>query len=410
MHIKNIINKITAGFFRHLLLSTVPYEYSETDAEKIFHVILSGKLTHNTGNEIITLEREFSDYIGTKYGVATNSGTSSLHLAMKAVGIQPGDEVIVPAYTFIAVAQAVLLCGGVPIFADIDDTFTLSSSSIEAAITPRTKAMIVAHMFGNVADMKRILTIARKYKLFVVEDCAQAVGARWHGKHVGSLGDIGCFSFNEKKAIPTGQGGMLTTSNPLFYRNAIATRNTGIEMIGGKIDVTTIGSTLFMTEVQAALARRVLPHLDRLNTTRADNFHTVQNQIQVLKEYVQVYRIVPGAEPSFSRFVCMVDFRSIGISREVSIDRMQKEGIPMKTFYPLPLYKYSLFREKKDMITHKTFSFSANTHINYRTLRLPFAERFCEQQVGMELSPYLSHTDALRIGQVIRRVLKYTGN
>ncbi len=410
MHSKNIINKITAGLFRHPLLSTVPYEYSETDAEKIFRVILSGKLTHNTGNEIISLEREFSDYIGTKYGVATNSGTSSLHLAMKAVGIQPGDEVVVPAYTFIAVAQAVLLCGGVPIFADIDDTFALSPASIEAAITPRTKAIIVVHMFGNVADMKQIQTTAKKHKLFVIEDCAQAVGARWNGKRVGSLSDIGCFSFNEKKAIPIGQGGMLTTSNPLFYRNAIATRNTGIEMIGGKIDVTTIGSTLFMTEIQAALARRVLPHLDRLNSTRADNFHTIQNQIQVLKEHLQTYKIVQGAEPSFSRFVCMVDFRYIGISREVFIDRMRKEGIPMKTFYPLPLYKYTIFREKKDMIMQKTFPFSENTHINYRALHLPFTEQFCVQQVGMEFSPYLSHADALQIGQSIRRVFRRIEN
>lgn len=388
------------------MLSTVPYKYTEEDMELVYNVIRSGKFTHNTGREIVSLEHEFSDYIGTKYGVATNSGTSSLYMAMKAIGIQKGDEVIIPGYTFIAAAQSVLLCGGVPIFVDIDDTFTLSPSSVELAITQHTKAIIVVHMFGNVADIKQILAIAKKHKLFIVEDCAQAVGAKWNGKRVGSIGDIGCFSFNEKKAIPTGQGGMMTTSNPQFYRNAIATRNTGIEMINGKLDVTTIGSTLFMTEMQAALARRVLPHLFRLNTARVDNFLTILNEVHVSKELIQAYKIVSGAEPSFSRFVCMVDFDKLGITREIFIDRMKKKSIPMKAFYPIPLYRYSIFQKKKDMITQKSLPFGVNLNLNYRCFHLPFVEQFCERQVGMELSPYLSHSDAMWVGQSISRELE----
>src|SRR5947207_2729094 len=119
------MNKITASLFHSTKLTTIPYKYSKLDAAKIFRIVLLGTFTHNTGREITSFEHEFSDYIGTKYAVATNSGTTALHMAMKALNIGPGDEVIIPGYTFIAVAQAVLLCGGVPIFAYIDDTFSL---------------------------------------------------------------------------------------------------------------------------------------------------------------------------------------------------------------------------------------------------------------------------------------------
>lgn len=378
------------------MITQTPYKYSVFDAAKVFHTILSGRHTHNTGKEIISLEREFSSYIGTRYAVATNSGTSSLYMALRAIGVGNRDEVLVPGYTFVAVAQAVLLCGGTPVFVDIDDTLALSPSAVRAAVSGRTKAIVVAHMFGNVADMDRIVRLAREMRLFVIEDCAQAVGATLHGKRVGSIGDIGCFSFNEKKAIPVGQGGMVTTSNKEFFRRLTAVRNTGIEMTRGRLDVTTVGSTFFMTEMQAVLARRALLRLDGLNRKRSISYALIQKYLHIHNAPVQFPRVVNGAEPSYSRFVCMVDFARARIQRESFIARVRESGVPIKTFYPTPLYMYSLFRKKIGTISWRTSS---------RSSRLPYTELFCKRQVAMEFSPYLSRSDVNNIGETILRNL-----
>ena len=383
-------------------LPSQPYRYTHDDAKKIYDLVLSGKLTHRSGHETTLLEKEFSEYSGTKYSVSTNSGTSALILAMKAIGIKPGDEVIVPAYTFIAVAQAVLVCGGTPVFADINNTFTISPDSVKTVVTTRTRAIIVAHMFGNVAEMGKILSLARKQKLFVIEDCAQAIGAKYKGKRVGSIGDIGCFSFNEKKALPTGQGGMITTSNRVFLRNIVASRNTGIETVDHQTDVTTFGYTMFMTEMEASLARSILPQVDLLNQKRRKNFSNLVKRLSDVGDLIFPYRIVDGAEPSFSRFACMVHFSHLTLTRDEFFKTIQAQGIPVKAFYPIPLYRYSLFQKRKDVLSGNTFPFSANRNVTYASLRLPFAERFFREQVGMEFSPYLSSGDIAYIVKTIK--------
>lgn len=167
-------------------LLPVPYDFTDLDAQKVADIVRSGNLIHDQGNETRLFEREFSSYIGSSFAVATNSGTSALTLACRALGLGRGDEVIVPAYTFVATAQAVLQCGAVPVFADIDDTFTLSPESVKSLITRKTKAIIVVHMFGNVAH-NEIFSIAGRKRIPVIEDAAQAVGAEYNGKKVGSF-------------------------------------------------------------------------------------------------------------------------------------------------------------------------------------------------------------------------------
>jgi len=371
---------------------TKPYFYTREDAEKVAKIITGGRLTHSSGGETKKLEKEFAQYCGTRYALATNSGTSALQLAVKAAGVGIGDEVILPAYTFIATAQAILAQGGVPVFADIDDTFCISIDSAQKLITKKTKAIIVVHIFGNVADVEKLKKVIGKRKIAIIEDCAQAIGAMCGDKKIGNLGNIGCFSFNEKKALPTGQGGMLTTSNKELYRIAAATRNTGIDKTVSNNEINTVGNTLFMTEMEVVLARTILKKVDKLNNIRRRNFEYLYKNLGKYRNKFTIYSIINGANPSFSRIIFLVDFKKLEVTRDVFIETVNKEGIPLRTFYPIPLYKYRLFREKKDIFIDNSFAFIKNK-INYHNLFLPNTERFCEQQVGLEFSPYITKKD-----------------
>lgn len=391
-------------------LDTVPYKYTEIDADNISRVVLSGKLSHEQGSEIINFEREFAGLMGTQYALSTNSGTSALHLAVQSIGLQPGDEIIVPAYTFIACAQAVLSNTGIPVFADIDDTFTISPTSIKKVITKKTRAIIVVHIFGNVANMREILEIAQKHNLAIIEDCAQAIGARYAGKNVGSIGDIGCFSFNSKKAIPTGQGGMIVTNRAELFRRFRSSRNTGIEVKDGIVDVISFGGTFYMTELEATLARSVLRQLESLNSIRRKNYEYLIQLLFPLRSVIEPYRVLLNGAPSYSRLAFMIDLKNFGISRNKLIDALNAEGVPMKTFYPIPLYNYSLFQKRRSLFTGDGYPFTTNRKINYKELHLPFVEDFCRRQIGMEFSPYWGFQDMRNIAKSIDKVVRILSN
>jgi len=369
---------------------TSPYVFSEKEAQRVYDIVLTGKLHHRSGREVSMLEKEFAQYHNVRYALATNAGTSALEMAIKAIGVQPGDEVIVPAYTFVATAQAVLARGGIPIFADIDDTFTLSPSSLAKHVSSRTKAIVVVHMFGNVAALDEIKRIAKLHKLLIIEDCCQAIGASYEGRKVGSIGDIGCFSFNEKKAVTTGQGGMFITNKKDYFTIAHHTRETGQLDDSLASDVVTTGNTFALTEMQAALARSELARLDELNNKRKENYETFIAMIDTNFVPLRWYRILPKAQPSFSRLVFMIDFDTLKVTRDEFIRAMNLEGIPVRTFYPIPLYAYTLFQKRKDMLLKSSFPFNMNPRVRYANLHLPFVELFCKNQVGIEFSPYIN--------------------
>lgn len=376
----------------------VPYKYTTEDARRVYELVLKGEMTHSTSDQIVLLEKEFADYTQATYALSTNSGTSALYMACRSIGLGLGDEVIVPAYTFVASAQAVMLNGAIPVFADIDDTFTISPRSVEQHITKRTKAIMVVHMFGNPCQMDEIMYMARKYKLRVIEDCAQAVGARYKGKSVGTIGDVGCFSFNEKKAIPTGQGGMLITSDANIFRSASIIRNTGIVAEHTGMDVVGIGGTLYMTALEAVLARSVLRQLEYLNNCRKRNYGYLLELLESAHTLIRPYRIISEAEPSFSRAAFIIDVKKIKCSRRDFLNALTARGVPAKAFYPTPLYRYTLFRLKYDSAIKKKISFPA-----YR--RLPNAEKFYAGQVAFEFSPYWNSTNIRYIAETIKAVI-----
>lgn len=387
-----------------VLPEPVPYRFTDYDARIVADIVRSGKLHHDQGSQMVSFEREFAAYVGVPYALATNSGTSALQLAVQSLGLMPGDEVIVPAYAFVAAAQAVLSNHAIPVFADIDGTHTISPLSIRKYITKRTRAIIVVHMFGNVADMGAIMKLAKQHGLRVIEDCAQAVGAMYHGNHVGSVGDVGCFSFNIKKAIPTGQGGMVVTGNSVYERNIRIARNTGLVYTDGQADAISFGGTFFMTEMEAALGRSVLRQLPYLNSIRRKNYAYLMDLLRPLRPYLHPYDMLSQCDPAYSRLSFVLDTRSLGVTRDQFVFRVRECGIPLKTFYPTPLYRYSLFKNAKDMLTNNTFPFTLYKKTGYPPL--PYAEKFQTRHVGMEFSPYWNSSDMREIARVFTMVIR----
>lgn len=224
-------------------------------------------------HKVLTFEKEFAAFSEAKHCVAVNGGTSSLLIALKTLGIGPGDEVIIPTYTFIASYGACVFLGAVPVLAEIDESLCLNPADVEKRITPRTKAIMPVHILGNPCNMDAIMEIANKHGLPVIEDACQACGASYNGRKVGTFGEIGCFSLNIFKTITSGDGGMLITNNDEHYRTAFSTQDQGYKKDGGKLAMippSIWGLNLRMNEVTGAVALAQVRKLPRiLDTLRA---------------------------------------------------------------------------------------------------------------------------------------------
>ncbi len=241
-------------------------EAHEPDAGNFFRY-------YNGRSKTVEFEREFAQHMGCRHALAVNSGTSALIASLVGAGIGPGDEVIVPAYTFFASVSAIVVARAVPIIVDIDDSLTISPEAIEKAITPRTKAIMPVHMLGLNCRMDRIMEIARKHNLIVIEDTAQACGGRYQGKSLGTWGDFGCISLDAYKVIATGEGGMIMTDNDFYYMRAQSYHDTaacwrpdrfGKERVAGELFC---GENYRMCELEAAVGLAQLRKLDWINST-----------------------------------------------------------------------------------------------------------------------------------------------
>jgi 8-amino-3,8-dideoxy-alpha-D-manno-octulosonate transaminase len=204
-----------------------PQFYDDVEKQELLDVLQSRSPFRRPGGKVAQFEQAYAAHIGAKFAFGVTSGTTALYTAMAALEIGPGDEVILPAWTWYADYDAVVLCGGLPVFVEIDESLAMDPKEIEAKITPRTKAIVPSHLQGGVADMDAILAIARKHKLRVVEDCAQCCGGRYKGKYVGSIGDMGINSFQLSKTITAGEGGAVTTSDPALYERAFRFHDVG---------------------------------------------------------------------------------------------------------------------------------------------------------------------------------------
>jgi len=288
------------------------------------------------GPEVQKLESEFSKFVGDRDCVAVNSGTSALHLCLISLGIGPKDEVIVPSFTFAATANVVALVGAKPVFVDINsDTFCLDPSLIEKAITSKTKAIIVVHLYGLPADMKNIRQIADRHKLLVIEDAAQAHLASIQNKPVGTFGDAAAFSFYPTKNMTSGEGGMAVLSNPDQTRMCRLLRNQGMEK---RYQNEIPGYNLRMTDIHAAIGREQLKKLPRFTEKRIINANFLTEHLQTA--------FTPKVPEGFVHVFHQYTVRIVG-SRDLVCSQLEVEGIGTGIYYPVGVHKLPSYKAKK---------------------------------------------------------------
>jgi dTDP-3-amino-3,4,6-trideoxy-alpha-D-glucose transaminase len=300
-------------------------------------VLASGRYTFTKGKEVESFERAFAEYIGTGDCVGVSSGTAALWLALEALGIGPGDEVIVPANTYVASVFAISYRGATPVLADVDEaTFTLDPAVVETLITPRTAALLPVHLFGTPCDMDALSRIAASAGLAIVEDAAQAHGATLHGKRVGTFGAAGCFSFYPTKNLGAmGDAGALTTDDPAVAASVRRQRYMGQEH---KYNHLTIGYQERLDEIQAAVLATRLPRLDAWNAQR-------RHQAHLYNELLSGTPVVAQAEPDGSECVYYV-YTVRTPRRDELAEYLAARGVETGLFYPKAIYEQPAYEGK----------------------------------------------------------------
>ena len=307
----------------------------QEEIDNVVEVLKSGMIAQ--GPKVSEFEEKFAQWIGTKYGISTSSGTTALHTALLACGIGEGDEVITVGFTFAATSNSVLYTGARPVFVDIDeDTFTMDPSKIEDAITDKTKAILVVQLYGQSADMDPILDIAHKHNLLVIEDAAQAHGAEYKGRKVGTLGDVACFSFYPTKNMTTGEGGMITTDNEEIAKMARIYRAHGSSV---KYHHDYLGYNFRSTDIAAAIGLAQLKKIDSFNDKRNENASYLTDGLKDVKGVVPPV-VKEGNKHVFHQYTIKVDG-----DRDKWLDFLNEKGIGCGVYYPIPLYNQKLYKD-----------------------------------------------------------------
>ncbi len=311
------------------------------------------------GPQVQALEKEWAEHFNVKHAISVNSATSALYAAIGAIGIEPGDEIIVSPYTMTASATAPLIYGAIPVFADIEeDYFCLSAKSVEKAITKRTKAIIVVDIFGQPYDVAGINSLAKKHNLHVIEDCAQAPNAKYGDKFAGTLGDIGIFSLNYHKHIHCGEGGILVTDNDELADKLKLIRNHAesvVEAKGYNSLVNMVGFNYRMTEIEASIARQQLKKLPNLIDQRLENVEYIAEELAKIP-FLEVAKVRDGCTHAFYIHVLKFNKDIAGIDRNRFIEAVkaelmptelrETEGVNIGCGYVRPLYLQPIYQNK----------------------------------------------------------------
>ena len=367
--------------------------FGPEEASAIQEVLNSGWLTMGAVTQ--QFEREFATYTGAKHAFAVTNCTAALHLACQAIGLGPGDEVIVPSLTFVATANAVRYTGATPVFADITSAtdLTISPACIEEAITPRTRAIMVMHYAGYACDMPQILALGEKFGLPVLEDAAHAVGSTLVGRHLGTWGTAGCYSFFSNKNMTTGEGGMLVTDNDAIAEQVRLLRSHGMTSLtwdrhqghAWSYDVVALGYNYRIDEIRSALGRVQLAKLERNNTSRTELTKLYDSLLQDLVPSVTVPFL---DHPGTSAYHIMPVLLPEGFDRISFMERMKACGIQTSIHYP-PIHTFSAFQAETNLPD-----------------RLPLTDAVARREVTLPLYPAMTQDQVVLVVQAIRTALQ----
>lgn len=333
------------------------------------------------GSDVAKFEKSFADYVGASHCVSLHSGTAALHLALMALNIGPGDEVITAANSFVATTEAIAFVGARPVLVDVDPvSYNIDVTKIEEAITENTKVIMPVHLYGQPADMDAIMAIARKHKLYVIEDACQAHGSYFGNRRIGSIGDMAAFSFYPGKNLgAAGDGGAVTTNSPELAERVRMLRDHGSKK---KYEHEIVGHNFRLDTLQAAVLNIKLPHLDKWNSARAKNAEIYSKALSGLSKIILPV-VKPGRTAVFHLYVIQVEDRK-AVQESLNAAKIQS-GI----HYPVPIHLQGAF-----------------SYLGYKKGDFPVSERLCDHILSLPMYAELTETQIERVVKVLQNICK----
>lgn len=383
----------------------------EEEKRLLAEVIDSGALGRNDGVKVAALERAWAEMLGVPSALAVTSGTAALHTAVAALNLEPGDEVITTTITDLGTVIAILACNLVPTFADVDPrTGNVTAETIAAQISPKTRAIIVVHLFGQAADIDPILALAREHNLYVIEDCAQAHLATYHGQPVGTVGDLGCFSFQQSKQMTTGDGGMVISRDAALAQRARLFSDKGWPRgIPGLRGHLFLGMNYRMTELQGAVGLAQVAKLPAIVERRRQTAGLLRELVAEIPGLHPPY-ILPGADLAWWMFAFTIDQKRLGVTPQAFGRAIKAEGLPFGVGYlPNPIFDYDVIRDRK---TYGTSGIpwtlpQARPGIVYDREDYPGTLQFLDEMFVMSWNEGLTEADARDIAGALAKVAGY---
>ena len=388
-----------------------PQYYDDVEKQELLDVLQSKvpfRWSRGSSSKVLQFEKEYAAHLGARFALGVTSGTTALMTAVAALQIGPGDEVILPAWTWYACYDAIVLAGALPVFAEIDESFDIDPGDIEARITPRTKAIMAVHLQGCPCDMEAVLEIARKHKLRVLEDCAQCVGGRYKGKYVGTIGDIGIFSFQLSKTITAGEGGAVVTSDPKLFERGCRFHDVGVlrspytEAMGGGLLTAFVSANFRMSEFTGAVLRGQLQKLETICQRVRENSRKVRQGIADL----------PGLKlrksPDRAGDIGVGVFLDLGTRqrRDRYMEAMRAEGVPASPPGGSAILPVDSRIENKATIhpAWPSFQTPQGKAIRYGGACCPRTIDILGRHAGVMMDPRFNDEDVKDIVQAIRKV------
>ena len=378
--------------------------YSDKEIVALKKVVETGHwgITSDPESSVSNFEKAFAAYLGVKHAVTTVNGSVALRLSLMAAGVKAGDEIIVPPMSFIATASVVVEVNCVPVFVDIDpDTYNIDPRKIEEAITPKTKAIIPVHFAGNACAMDEIMEIAARHHLYVIEDACHAHGAEYKNRKLGSIGHIGCFSFQSSKNMCSGEGGIAVTNDDKLFETIWSLHNVGRKTGGQWYEHINLGCNYRMTQFQAALLLVQMERLDKELMQRDENGLYLAELLKEVEGITPLLRTPEATIHSYHLFPFKYDRSKFsGCSKKEFAALLAAEGVPCFMGYPEPIYRQPVFREKN------FFSYVIPDSVSFNNVTCPECEKACHEE-GMWISHQVllgNKKDMDKIMEAVRKI------